>query len=80
MIIKSRIGPRDFRGGIAISTLHGIDHELLSRAKLRIDVLPDDRAAARDLEEPAKPSLVDKRIPVRQTLSLGLKKSQTRTS
>jgi hypothetical protein len=61
--------------GRPISTLHGIE---LSRAKLRIDVLPDDRAAAR--EEPAKPSLVDKRIPVRLTLILGLKKSQTRTS
>jgi hypothetical protein len=50
------LGPSDFRGGIAVGTLYGIDHELLPRAKVRIDVLPDDGALAGDLEEPAKPS------------------------
>jgi hypothetical protein len=63
-----RLAPGDFRGGIAVGTLYGIDHELLPRAKVRINVLPDDRALAGDLEEPAKPTLVDERIPVWQTL------------
>ena len=71
MTIKPQIGPSDCRGGIAVGTLYGIDHELLPRAEVRIDVLPDDRALAGDVEEPAKPTLVDERIPVWQTLSVG---------
>jgi hypothetical protein len=36
--------PSNVRGGIAVGTLYGIDHELLARAKVGIDVFPHDGA------------------------------------
>ena len=34
-LIKPRIAPEQFRGGIAVGTLYGIDHELLAPRQSR---------------------------------------------
>ena len=70
-MIKPRIAPEQCPRRNSEGRRHGIDHDLLPRVKVPIDVLPDDADPAGDLEESAEPTLVDERIPVRQTLRVG---------
>src|SRR5262245_25568032 len=70
VMIKLQIGRARFPRWNSGKHAARIDHELLPRANVRIDIFPDDRALAGDFKEAAKPALVDERIAVRQTLGV----------
>src|SRR5260370_23312558 len=63
----------DFRSCVGVGAKHLVGLFLWPRGstKVWIDVLPDHSAFGGNLEEPAEPALVDERVAVRQTLSVG---------